>query len=444
MAIKYSIIHILLFIFFFQIGHSQHITKEFSLIPSSVRNNVLHQDIDLSDFKNYEFIALSVILEGKDIDSESTSVQVSTQNRTFKLPPFGEDPIQSQKFVSELIYLTPSDAGMCSLSVIPAQDTDISDMNGKVRVFVPTGSKPISLLNKVNNTNELALTCECVQPNYVPRKDWGAGFKLTGDIYIPPAAYTKVTHLIVHHSAGTNVSNNWSAVVASIFDFHVSSNGWQDVGYNWLIDPNGVIYEGRGGGDNVRGAHMCGYNNNTMGVCLLGNFEVAQPTDTMMQSLTRLLSWKACKEGIMPDSSSQIVSYPGVMSHISGHKDGCSPNYTQCPGENLYTKLKAQRTNTTTYIASACQTVSDVINLPSNMFTIFPNPASTLLHVQNHDTKPNVIEVRDITGRILLTTSQITDTRELDISSLTDGLYYLSLKNGQQMSTAKFIKMNGE
>ncbi|MBK8668457.1 MAG: N-acetylmuramoyl-L-alanine amidase [Saprospiraceae bacterium] len=74
-------------------------------------------------------------------------------------------------------------------------------------------------------------------------------------------------------------------MVASIFDFHVNTNGWQDIGYNWLIDPNGVLYEGRGGGENVRGAHMCGYNNNTLGVCVMGNFVSLIPSDTAIISL---------------------------------------------------------------------------------------------------------------------------------------------------------------
>ena len=91
---------------------------------------------------------------------------------------------------------------------------------------------------------------------------------------------------------------------------------------------------------------MCGYNNNTLGVCLLGNFEIVSPTSSMLAKLKELLAYKACKESISADGDSDIVSYPGHMHHISGHKDGCSPNYTSCPGIKLYTKLDSMRLET--------------------------------------------------------------------------------------------------
>jgi len=77
---------------------------------------------------------------------------------------------------------------------------------------------------------------------------------------------TEPTHLIVHHSAGNNQSNNFATVVESIWDLHVNTNGWDDIGYNWLIDPNGVLYQGRP--DNYQGAHFSCINENTVGICL--------------------------------------------------------------------------------------------------------------------------------------------------------------------------------
>ena len=85
--------------------------------------------------------------------------------------------------------------------------------------------------------------CPCPLPAYENRDDW------CPDGSCPPNSspdFTNVTHLIVHHSAGVNSAADWAAVVRSIWDFHVITRGWSDIGYNWLVAPTGVIYEGRG------------------------------------------------------------------------------------------------------------------------------------------------------------------------------------------------------
>ena len=99
-------------------------------------------------------------------------------------------------------------------------------------------------------------------PQFVPRAQWGCTPQ-TCPAKDPPV-YTTVTHLIVHHTAGANEATDWPAVIRSIWVLHVEGNGWNDIGYNYLIDPNGVLYEGRAGGDGVLGAHFSGMNSGTM------------------------------------------------------------------------------------------------------------------------------------------------------------------------------------
>ncbi|MBK6785294.1 MAG: N-acetylmuramoyl-L-alanine amidase [Saprospiraceae bacterium] len=111
------------------------------------------------------------------------------------------------------------------------------------------------------------------------------------------------------------------------FDYHVNTNGWQDIGYNWLIDPLGNLYKGRGGGEDVRGAHMCGYNNNTMGICVIGTFTSVMPAQEALATLEQLLSYKACQKSFDVQGRADIVSHPGNMFRISGHRDGCSKLY---------------------------------------------------------------------------------------------------------------------
>lgn len=181
--------------------------------------------------------------------------------------------------------------------------------------------------------------CPCPQPAFVNRAGWGG----------PPnqqpgctPAYTNVTHLVVHHQAGA-ANPPYSATVMAIWQLHVNTNGWCDIGYNWLIAPDGTIFEGRAGGNNVIGAHFSGNNSNTMGVCFLGNFQNDQPSAAALASLEKLLAWKACDSNIDPAGTALHAASGLTLNRICGHRDGGA---TLCPGDNLYAKLPAVRLET--------------------------------------------------------------------------------------------------
>lgn len=181
--------------------------------------------------------------------------------------------------------------------------------------------------------------CPCPQPAFVTRTGWGG----------PPnqqpgctPAYTNVTHLVVHHQAGA-ANPPYAATVMAIWQLHVNTNGWCDIGYNWLIAPDGTVFEGRAGGNNVIGAHFSGNNSNTMGVCFLGNFQNDQPTAAALESLEQLLAWKACDSNIDPAGTALHAASGLTLHRICGHRDGGA---TLCPGENLYAKLPSIRLET--------------------------------------------------------------------------------------------------
>jgi len=199
------------------------------------------------------------------------------------------------------------------------------------------------------------LACPCAQPTVTLRSAWCPA----GDCPENPSPTTTVvTHLIVHHSAGSNTSANWAAVVRSIWDYHVNGNGWSDIGYNYLVDPNGVVYEGRG--NNILGAHFCGKNGNTMGVCVMGDFTNVAPTEDAITNLQRLLAWKACDSGVDPLGSAFHPSSGLNLKNISGHRDGCS---TACPGDAFYPLLPTVRQGTANEIATNCSGLASPINL---------------------------------------------------------------------------------
>lgn len=180
------------------------------------------------------------------------------------------------------------------------------------------------------------------RPTFATRTEWGCPWGQTsGPNTLTP---TVPTHLIVHHSFSPgNDITDWVAAVRGIWNYHVNSNGWSDIGYNWLIDPKGVIYQGRAWvdtNDNTQGAHFCGYNGRTMGVCMLGDFNSITPTDAALRSLVRLLAYRAFTNGINPRGMSFHQGSSRNLNNISGHRDGCS---TDCPGNILYPQLPALR-----------------------------------------------------------------------------------------------------
>ena len=256
-----------------------------------------------------------------------------------------------------------------------ASDKISGDKPFTFRLYFPytqkKNTKQKHSLNKVAN-------CSCAQPAYCDRNCWCPQGNCP-----PPASYstTTPTHIIVHHSAGFNTSNDFAAVVAYYWDLHVNTNGWDDLGYNWLVDPNGVVYEGRGSGN--RGAHFSCMNGNTMGICMIGNFEDQMPTDTSIIVLKEMLAWEACDKNIVPNINSYHSSSQLTLEHISGHRDGnpatvgC-PKGTVCPGDSLYDMLGSIRAELATF---PCLQGVDLHQWESGYFDIYPNPAQKSLKI---------------------------------------------------------------
>ncbi len=421
---------------------SQPLSIDFPLQLGVQSANIGVQTLDLSPFQVNDFIAVSIILEGSQMHSNAVQCRVQTGEGWKNMPHFGEEAREG-RFVGELLFIPAEFSKKLVFNMTFETGIEMAAVKGRIHVFSPTAHDP-----SISSTNMEELEngdlCVCPKPSFVPRTIWGAAFGLTNAIYTPPAVYTNVTHLIVHHSAGTNTSDSWSDVVASIFDFHVNTNGWSDVGYNWLIDPNGVLYDGRGGGDNVRGAHMCGFNSRTMGVCLLGNFVDNPPPPLALETLTKLLSWKCCKEDIIPDGRGSIISYPGTMKYISGHRDGCAPNTTECPGELLFGVLDSVRLSTKANIENICSNPLDILTpMTKGELVAFPNPANTKIQIKWADIQPaGQIQILDPFGKLVgeYTVGTSEQGMVFDIEHLTPGLYWFAFQTDARIFTTRFMK----
>ncbi|EAY27055.1 N-acetylmuramoyl-L-alanine amidase [Microscilla marina] len=187
----------------------------------------------------------------------------------------------------------------------------------------------------------------CGKPGSVPQSVWRAG--LTPEP-IPDPVVTDVKHLIVHHSVSSNDAADQVAILRGIYLYHRVTLGWNDIAYNYLIAPDGTIYEGRdpqgkeAEGDNIRGGHFCtGRQDGTMGVCLLGTFTDYEPPVVMLSSLVDLLVWKVKKDGMDPFGAfAHPINNPVVaaLPVVAPHRAGCS---TQCPGDKVFERMEALR-----------------------------------------------------------------------------------------------------
>jgi hypothetical protein len=178
-------------------------------------------------------------------------------------------------------------------------------------------------------------------PRVIRRKSWGADESLGDECWDPKYGRT-FKAVVVHHTAGSNdySKRESKAVVRGVYAYHTQSRGWCDIGYNFLVDRFGRVYEGRDGGVRrpVRGAHAGDYNVDTTGISLMGNFDVARPTQRMKNALVRLTAWRLGTAYHTAYGRPKI--YDMRISRISGHRDVMS---TACPGRYVYAWLPALR-----------------------------------------------------------------------------------------------------
>ncbi len=164
-----------------------------------------------------------------------------------------------------------------------------------------------------------------------------------------PASYApNVKMAFVHHTAGSNAygADDVPRILRSDQAYHMDVRGWNDIGYNFLVDRFGRIWEGRAGGtDNaVIGAHAEGYNTGSTGVAVLGTFTSAEVPGAAVNAVSRLLGWKLAIHGVDPEGRN------GEFHNVAGHRDSKA---TDCPGARLYDRLPEIRSAARSHAAPA-------------------------------------------------------------------------------------------
>jgi uncharacterized protein with LGFP repeats len=184
------------------------------------------------------------------------------------------------------------------------------------------------------------------QPTIRSRSDWGADESWRNGA---PEYNKTIKQAHVHHTATSSVYSRAEvpALIRGLYFYHAQVLGWSDLGYNFIVDRFGRIWEGRAGGVDraVHGAHTLGFNHASFGVAALGEFDGTRPSAELLRGLVRLSAWKLDAYDREPAGYASVRSegsdrYPEGewvrLPVIDGHRD---TNETACPGDRLYAKL---------------------------------------------------------------------------------------------------------
>ncbi|MFN8455434.1 MAG: N-acetylmuramoyl-L-alanine amidase [Anaerolineae bacterium] len=212
--------------------------------------------------------------------------------------------------------------------------------------------------------------CPVPKPGVISRTQWGCPDGQNSPRR--PPQYAPVTHIIIHQTETPNQPQPYSGYagwVRSVWNFHANVLRWGDVGYNYLIDPDGKIYEGRAGGDDVIGIHDT-HNRGSMAIGFIGCYgncddrrlSVAQPSEAMLNSAIQLMAWKTSQKNLNPLGSGNYDGLSNIPT-IAGGRDVVD---TTSPGDNIYNRLGELRNRVKDRVncPQACQITGVIFNKP--------------------------------------------------------------------------------
>ncbi|GHH45498.1 N-acetylmuramoyl-L-alanine amidase [Streptomyces candidus] len=198
---------------------------------------------------------------------------------------------------------------------------------------------------------EPALLSGALRPPVVSRATWHADESMAKDVATSTGT---VQAVFIHHTGHTNGYScaDAPAMLRAMEEAHIRDQGWDDIGYNFVVDRCGTIYEGRAGsiGRSALGAHTTGFNAHSVGIAALGTFDPGVPgSDALIKGIAKVGAWKLDR-AVDPRGRVRMVSSNDesryrrgevVYLHtVAGHRDTYQ---TRCPGDALYAQLPAIR-----------------------------------------------------------------------------------------------------
>ena len=239
----------------------------------------------------------------------------------------------------KLAVISPGRAAHSTAERAAIDPSTMDGGNGAGSVYDAVGTQPTTAGTATSGTGDTASLAAAVftpRPVIYSRAQWGADEKIRSKSSLH---YGDVHAGFVHHTVNANgyTRAEVPGIIRSIYAYHVESRGWSDIGYNFLIDRFGRIWEGRYGGVDrpVVGAHTLGYNDDSFAASAIGNYQITKPSPAMIQAYAALYAWKLSLHGVDASSTHQYVTSRWFQA-INGHRDAES---TLCPGQYLYDKL---------------------------------------------------------------------------------------------------------
>ncbi|WP_333776297.1 FG-GAP-like repeat-containing protein [Streptomyces sp. IBSBF 3136] len=313
------------------------------------------------------------------VKADGTEAGGQPSGMDVKLLDPGTDPASGPRpaaFVAETTTPGPADS---SASDTPAPtdsappgspeptDTVSAPESGSASPSVSDSASP-----SPSSTVPAPVPSTVAKPPIITQAEWGASTDYDGT----PSYGTEIKAAVIHHT-GVDSDNTLScadsrARMRTIQQEHFS-RGYFDIGYNFVVDRCGQIFEGRSGGMDlpVVGAHDIGFNTNTVGISYIGNYMTARPSRAALDSIARVVAWKFGMYGIDPTGKVTLASGSPkgqdgnlidkgqqiTLPRVFGHRD---TNATACPGDNLYKKLALIATLAKTPGVSHALPTSDV------------------------------------------------------------------------------------
>ncbi|MHB8797378.1 MAG: N-acetylmuramoyl-L-alanine amidase [Thermoanaerobaculia bacterium] len=235
------------------------------------------------------------------------------------------------------------DPGPAVVESAPSIEPDTEDARGAIGPH-PSGASGVRRA-LAPAPEEPAPSSSADSPPIVRRGAWGAR---------PPKyaySYTRAGHIGVHHTASVDdfaaaTRAECAARLRAIQAFHMDTNGWNDLGYAWVVCRHGDVFQGReddDDGTDVQGAHD-GFNRGSTGVSLLGYFHPPydqHPTEEQLSSLVELIAWISALRGIDPAGRSSYEAFGAEVDNVYGHRE---VKDTSCPGDHLFALKELLRT----------------------------------------------------------------------------------------------------
>ncbi len=252
----------------------------------------------------------------------------------------------------------------------------------------------------LQKSNASSAPTTVVPPPLVTRADWNAG-PFVGGSPSPLAPSGNYTNMTFHHAAGFTATTleEGRVQVKAIQDFHQNGRGWSDIGYQFVIDRGGRVYQGRPFLDAsttldviprlALGAHVGGANTNNIGICLLGCYHPPEGSNCVDQITAEALNSYVTMFAFLGEA----YDIPIDNNSLKGHRDFSS---TSCPGDNNYTLLPSIREK-----ARQAQQFGNEIPDKSELAQNAPNPFSGETTIRYFLKDEGVVDLRvfDARGR---------------------------------------------